>query len=353
MDIEKIAEKLQLQLVSKTGKENIYICPFCSTSHKAYPKLYINRIKGVFICHHCHLEGSVTDLWAKRCGVDTKTAYKQMLELVPQSIQKQEIIEPPEPEINPEHRNKVYSALFNMLSLNQKHYSDLIRRGLSDNEAYKRFKSLPEDAKTRWKICREWHQKYNLNGVPGFIEKESKKGTKYWDCVRSGMLIPIANRYGMITGFQIRNDFEPKYTWFSFTGQLKSSALEIPGKGIPWIIEGTLKAYITHAFLGVPCIGIAGTNTWKKIPLDGVRGGRIVIAYDNEDNGYTLDARNKLVGWLEGQGITPIIAGWNRKLGKGIDDACLSLQQQGITPTPGYFMPALIGGNYEDQKKYA
>jgi transcription elongation factor Elf1 len=86
IDLDRYAQCLQLQQVKTTGRETIFICPFCSTNRKAYPKLYINAIKGVFICHHCHLEGSITDLWAIRCGVDTKTAYKQMLDLVPLTV---------------------------------------------------------------------------------------------------------------------------------------------------------------------------------------------------------------------------------------------------------------------------
>ena len=82
-DLEKYAQCLRLQTVRTAGQETIYICPFCTTDRKAYPKLYINPKKGVFFCHHCHLEGSITDLWAMRCGVDTKTAYKQMCDLVP------------------------------------------------------------------------------------------------------------------------------------------------------------------------------------------------------------------------------------------------------------------------------
>lgn len=91
----------------------------------------------------------------------------------------------------------------------------------------------------------------------------------------------------------------------------------------------------------MPCIGIPGTNTWGTIPLDVVTGGRIIIAYDMEDNPYTRESRDKLVAYLANKGYEPIIAGWNRNLGKGIDDACLSLFKSGITPTPEFFLPGI------------
>lgn len=338
-DLEKYAQCLRLQTVKAAGQETIYICPFCTTDRKAYPKLYINPKKGVFICHHCHLEGSVTDLWAMRCGVDTKTAFKQMCDLVPYTELDRR---PEEPVIvrDTEKLHAVYTDFLRHLNLNPEHREDLLRRGLPEYEL-RHFKSLPNEAKTRWNICKMLNKRYGLADVPGFQEKTSRKGNKYWDCIPSGMLIPVINIKGKITGLQIRNQTEPKYTWFSTAGQLKASALVIPGKGTPWIIEGILKTYVTRHFLKVPCIGIPGTNTWGTIPLDVVTGGRIVIAYDMEDNPHTREARDKLVAFLANKGFEPIIAGWNRNLGKGIDDACLSLFKSGITPTPEFFLPGI------------
>jgi hypothetical protein len=186
------------------------------------------------------------------------------------------------------------------------------------------------------------NKKYGLADVPGFIEKTSRKGKKYWDCIPSGMLIPVVNIKGRIIGLQVRNQTEPKYTWFSYEGQLKATALVIPGKGIPWIIEGILKTYVARYFLKIPCIGIPGTNAWGTIPLDVITGGRIVIAYDMEDNPHTKEARDKLVAFLIDKGFEPIVAGWNKNLGKGIDDTCLTLSKSGITPTPEYFLPGIV-----------
>ncbi len=339
-DIDRYAQYLRLQHVKTTGHERIYICPFCSNDRKAYPKLYINPVKGVFICHHCHLEGSVTDLWALRCGVDTKTAYKQMLELVPFTGVQDQYYEPPAIVHDEYKLHAVYTEFMKNLTLNTEHREDLLRRGLPEHE-HRYFKSLPEDPKTRWSICKMLNKKYGLKDVPGFQERTSRKGHKYWDCISSGMLIPVVNIRGKITGLQVRNKTEPKYTWFSFEGQTKASSLVIPGRGVPWIIEGILKTYVARYFLKVPCIGIPGTNTWKTIPLDVITGGRVIVAYDMEDNPYTLEARDKLVSYLKDKGFEPIIAGWNRNLGKGIDDACLTLYKQGITPTPEMFLPGI------------
>ncbi len=337
-DLEKIAQSLDLQQISTAGKEVIFICPFCATERKAYPKLYVNISKGVFCCHHCHLEGSITDLWAIRCGVDTKTAYKQMLDLVPFS--NNIIRDEPVFVRNTEKLNAVYREFLAHLTLNPEHRQDLIRRGLPESKHHY-FKSLPE-AKVRWNICRMLNKKYGLADVPGFRERTSRKGKPYWDCIPSGMLIPVVDAYGKISGLQVRNQTEPKYTWFSYPGQTKASAIIIPGQGTPWIIEGILKTYMVKHFLQVPCIGIPGTNTWKTIPLDIIRGGRIVIAYDMEDNPHTIEARDKLAAHLKQQGFEPVIAGWNKSLGKGIDDVCLTLLKSGTTPTPEFFLPGIV-----------
>lgn len=337
-DLEKIAQCLNLQQVSTAGQETIFICPFCTTQRKAYPKLYVNSHKGVFCCHHCHLEGSITDLWATRCGVDTKTAYKQMLDLIPFNDTQED-----EPVVvrNTEKLHVVYKDFMRHLTLSPEHRDDLSRRGLPEHKHYF-FKSLPEEAKTRWNICKMLHRKYDLSDVPGFQQKTSRKGNLYWDCLSPGMLIPAITPDGKISGLQIRNKTEPKYTWFSTAGQLKASATVIPGRGTPWIIEGILKTYVAQHFLKVPCIGIPGTNTWRTVPLDIIRGGRVIIAYDMEDNPHTRETRDRLAEFLLENGYEPVIAGWNRNLGKGLDDACLTLLKSGTTPTPEYFLPGIV-----------
>jgi len=334
--ILEVAEYLELELVRKTGEEYIFVCPFCS-GQKKRPKLYINEAKGVFICHHCHLEGSITDLWAMRCGVDTKTAYKQMINSVTCDIRPVEREEKPRDE---EKLHAVYSDFIKMLTLGPLHRHDLLRRGLPESKL-RQFRSLPEDSKTRWEICRVLDRKYGLEDVPGFQQKISQKGTPYWDCLRSGMLIPVRNVKGWITGFQVRTGGEPKYIWFAYSGQTKAQCHIIPGQGVPWIIEGVLKAYMAHHFLSVPCIGIPGTNTWKTIPVDLIRGGKIVVAYDMEVNEHTVRTRDELVKHLEDQGLEVIIAGWSKSLGKGIDDACLALQKRGAKLSSNLFLPGI------------
>lgn len=335
--IVSIAEHLQLELVRRAGEEYIFICPFCS-GQKKYPKLYVNGIKGVFICHHCHLEGSVTELWAMRCGVDTKTAYKQMVNSIPCEVKPIDLpLEKPRDE---EKLHAVYSDFMKMLTLGPLHRHDLIRRGLPESK-FGEFRSLPEDPKTRWNICRVLDKKYGLDDVPGFQQKTSQKGKPYWDCLRSGMLIPTRNVKGRITGFQVRTGGDPKYIWFAYSGQTKAQCHIIPGKGVPWIIEGVLKSYVAHHFLNIPCIGIPGTNTWRTVPVDLIRGGEIVVAYDMEMNEYTHKARDELIKHLEGQGFKVTVAGWNKNLGKGIDDACLTLVKRGIKPSPDLFLPGI------------
>lgn len=337
-DIYRIAQVLQLKHIGKRGDEHLFICPFCSTQ-KEYPKLYVNSKKGTYYCQHCHSQGSITELWAWRCGVDTKEAYKQMLYYAPGQIVEQKPQEPPPPQ-NKNKLHDVYSEFFGFLGLDEEHREDLLRRGLPESR-FKDFKSLPTDAKTRWNICSALNKKFNLTDVPGFKQKTSQKGKLYWDCISSGMLIPVRDINNKITGFQIRTSGDPKYLWFSYAGQSKSSAHIMNGKGHPWIIEGILKTYVANYFLGVPCIGIPGTNTWRTIPFDLIRGGKIIVCYDNENNPYSAEAKENLIKCLKEKGFDVIEAGWNRTLGKGIDDACLSMYKQGQKPRPELFLPGI------------
>ncbi len=338
-DILDIADRLHLQLHRRAGAEYIFICPFCS-SDTEYPKLYVNPTKGTFICHHCHKSGSVTDLWAALTGLTTKEAYKQMINGVNGDI----TYEPDVPEpinLDYEKIHLVYSDFLKMLELKPEHRQNLLARGLPQSHLYP-FKSLPEVPQERWKICRILNKNYGLENIPGFINRISQKGDRYWDC-RSGpgFLIPTRNEKNIITGLQIRTNQKPKYIWFSFSGQAKATAHIFPGNGDPWIIEGILKTYVLRYFMKIPCIGIPGTNAWGSIPMDILRGGRIIVAYDMEANLYTLEARDRLVDFLIDNGYEVVVASWPKTLGKGIDDACLSIYKKGRTPTPEMFLPGI------------
>ncbi|MDD4804458.1 MAG: DUF3854 domain-containing protein [Candidatus Pacebacteria bacterium] len=340
LDTQRIAQVLQLKITSKRGDEYIFVCPFCSIQ-KEYPKLYYNEKKGTFYCHHCHKQGSITDLWAMRCNVSTKEAYKQMLYYSPDGIAPQgnQVVEEP-PKIDYIKLHNVYSEFLTHLVLSDEHSKDLSRRGLPFSQFYQ-FRSLPEDCRERWNICSILNRKYSLVDVPGFRLRTSRKGKSYWDCINSGMLIPVRNLGNKILGFQIRTNSEPKYLWFAFSGQTKAHAHITNGYGCPWIIEGVLKSYIANYFLKVPCIGIPGTNAWKTVPFEMIRGGKVVVCYDNEENPYSAEAKNRLIKRLKGEGIEVIEAGWNRTLGKGIDDACLTLVNQGKKLRPELFLPGL------------
>jgi len=342
INVEAVVQTLQLKLFRNNGNEQIFICPFCS-HEKEWPKLYLNVQKMAFICHHCHTSGSITDLWAMLTNTDTKTAYKQMLNLESVTIPQRkpmEIAQRKKPQASVEKLHQVYSEFLNKLSLSKEHREDLVRRGLPAGYI-NYFRSLPEEKHTRWRICSNLAKKYNLDDVPGFIKKVSRLNKPYWDCINSGMLVPVRNIKGKITSCQVRTGGNPKYIFFSYAGQLKSSAHIIPGEGTPWIIEGILKSYVVHSFLKVPCIGIPGTNTYKTIPTGLLRGGRVVLAYDIEENPYTAEAKRKAIQFLEENGLKVICASWNPDLGKGIDDACLTLKNQGIKLTPEIFIPGI------------
>src|SRR5262249_7291491 len=99
-----------------------------------------------------------------------------------------------------EKPDSIYKALFKLLDLTLEHRKHLNgHRGLTDRDIEKLgYKSLPF---RKLDLCHNLIKAgHSLEGVPGFW-----KNGKNWDLTgKSGLLIPIRNRAGAITGAKIR-----------------------------------------------------------------------------------------------------------------------------------------------------
>lgn len=252
-NITDVARTLGLRYIGagKNG-EQIYRCPFCGDSRKHPYKghLYLNPRSGKYWCARCWTGGYAVGLYARVMGVDNKTAYKELLKHKNVSSAVLDIPEAEEEVIEDvPYRDRVYREFLSLLTLHGRHKSDLLRRGLSEEAISKNgYKSLPDDPRSRWTVCRALSKKYDLSGVPGFYQKKSKKGKTYWDCTPGpGYLIPVRDVEGQIQGFQIRCDNPGQLTVYA-PGKIKIAAR--------YIDTETGEATTCTTEVVVPCEGL-------------------------------------------------------------------------------------------------
>lgn len=172
-----------------------------------------------------------------------------------------------------EKLNKVYSAMLELFTLEEKHRSDLLKRGLSyqaiEANNYKSTPSLFDASQ----IADELSHKFDLYGLPGFF---LSYGTWRMVSVREGFFVPIRNTQGQIHGLQIRLDNpingKQKYCWFSsgnfYKGASSSSPVHfskpdsIHKHNEVLITEGALKADIISYLTNAPVIAFAGVSNF-------------------------------------------------------------------------------------------
>lgn len=437
-DIVELAQKMGITILKQLHDGQVLArCPFCGDSQKQHHgHLYLKPETGEYMCHRCGVSGYAIGLYARLRGLDTKTAYKELITgaLGPLNVRTQDMPKISQNITPVEVRDQVYRALMKHLPLYQRHKQDLISRGLPEDMVIKGYRSLPDDPKTRWSVCRKLiNDGFPLEGIPGFYRRTSRKNNEeYWDMVEGpGYLIPVKDTEGRITGMQIRRDppglltvygqgtvkvkavyadesgektftceiqsvlipkrggtgqgiiapYEvgtgqtqlkllidgknvtkdadwyvsgpavigpgKKYVWFSTPGRPGGAGIQAqphvtrPGKtGKVWITEGPLKADVAAHLLSKPFIGVPGINAWEPVKdiaaAMGVK--EVVSAYDNEDNPYTHQNEIALAEYLNQAGIKVTMARWDRELGKGIDDALITLKKRHQVITESTFL---------------
>ncbi len=194
--------------------------------------------------------GYSVGLYARIRGIDTKKAYKELLEKECFSLNKSRI------EISPINlladikiRDEIYRSFLSMLRLENKHKRYLNSIGFLDssidNELYR---SVPKSYIKRRLISYNMSKKYTLCGIPGLYQEED---FKWYFSRTNGFFIPIYDKNGYIEGLSIHLDKPFKNTsdiWFSSNSKINGTAAR------NWIMrnnitEDTTSVLLTDNFL--------------------------------------------------------------------------------------------------------
>lgn len=255
-------------------------CPFCGGKKK----MNLNLRKDVFGCNRCGEKGGMLALYGKMFGVDGQTAYREITDKLGDTWKtKQPCIEvenrkqerEQERTVSDRIKDQAYTALLSMLPLSDTHKRKLLGRGLTETQIEQNgYRSTPVFGfrKITEKILESGH---TVEGVPGFHEDSEGRWTVHFGQKASGILIPIRNTQGLITGMQIRLDrpYEGrKYVWLSSVnfpkGASSGSPVHLAGKagdGVVYVTEGALKGDIAHAVSGKTFVCVPGVNQYVNL----------------------------------------------------------------------------------------
>ncbi|MEW6425508.1 MAG: AAA family ATPase [Bacillota bacterium] len=268
--------------------------------------------------------------------------------------------------------HKVYTELLKNLELSAKHREDLLRRGLTQ-EAIEanRYRTLPLRGRSGLtKILVDVYGQDVIASVPGFYLNNSNE-KPYWSIAGSpGILIPIRNFQGQITGLKIRLD-EPddtgKYKWLSSKGHGgpgPANSVHVPkfsgDTSTVRVTEGELKADVTTVLSGTLTISIPGVSCWRQAtPVLKKLGARtVLVAFDADagTNSHVARALKCTIQELAREGFQVLLEKWDIRDGKGIDDLLAAGKKPSVikplksaTKTPlGISATELICKNFPD-----
>ena len=317
-------------------------CPVCGNK-----SLRINFQKNIYNCPACEeVHGGILDFWALQRGI-TESDKKERYRLVSKDIRdtfhterpvQRKVVQPivmPEEELaSTEERHNAYSLILDSLDLKGVHQSDLIHRGLSNEEIKALCLKTAPKSQMRM-VLKKIGEKTSLSGIPGIYRDE--EGFKA--VTAQGFLIPQKDIIGNIQGCQIRMDevTEGKYRSYSSAnypnGTKSSNFVHVASpdyKNLDLskviITEGPLKADIINHYVGGTVIAVPGVNSLSRLPevlreLSKRGVSRIAIAYDMDytTNKFVLRGLDKLKSMisLEGMKYTQLV--WDKAF-KGYDD---------------------------------
>lgn len=359
--MDDVLNLLRLHVVKQHGNElNVY-CPKCDI-HKTRGEghLYINVHKNTFFCHKCGVGGNALQLYAWLCNMDTKEAYKELVqELTKGTKRVRKAVAEPTVTYNitvksnnlapVEQRDLVYREFLNLLNLSDEHREHLLGRGLTDTFVkFKMYKSLNiKDEKTRKEICKKLIEKGSpLDGVPGFF----KHSDGSYDFVNyNGFAIPVRDLSGRIQGLHIRlvntNNENGKYRWFSSanisTGTGAKNFVHVVGTFNEekyrrvFIIEGALKADICsylmdgELFIALPGVNNSHDEAVQIVKQLGLKN-EVFIVFDNDiiEKKEVQEAYERLKKKFKNEGITAMRLAFNLNY-KGYDDYLIAAKIKG------------------------
>lgn len=292
-------------------------CPFCGDT-RGKCNLCVQKdgeVKNVYHCYHCGAAGNMLTLYADltgMCGYDRyRRAYHEIKERLSlghasggMRIEKHTYRKKPaRPDdqpasVKPGYLDQVYQEMLSMLELRTEHREDLLRRGLSQEEAMRMeadgYRST--DAGKSQQIARALLGKgYSLKGVPGFYRNYQGDWEAAFYPSNRGYLCPVKSVDGKIKGFQIRLDHpykKRKYLWFTSSGMDGGTSSKSPAglsgsirDNTVRVTEGILKAEIAAQKTGLAYIGIPGVSNYKGLyqVLEQLKGQGLELVYECYD----------------------------------------------------------------------
>lgn len=241
-----------------------------------------------------------------------------------------------------------YRALLARLQLADRHREQLYHRGLSGSDVDRaEYRSLPTGCRARFvKPLQDLFASELLMTVPGIIARDGAKGRYLTLAGAPGLLIPVRSAARHVVGLVVRPD-DPgeggKYRWVSSSKDGGRDGLPSPGwrvhvpagmvpRSRVVLVEGILKADVCAALApGRSIIGLPGCRVTDEAidTLRQLETTEALLAMDTDAaaNLQVADAlidglhRIKTAGFIEG------LVRWDPALGKGLDDALLSMRR--------------------------
>lgn len=383
--IVDIVNLLQLRVRRKQANSVYVDCPFCGDRRG---RMNVNFVKNVWRCNHCGEYGGMLALYAKFNHISNSEAYWEIGELLCEgfdhpektsqpkctaAIQQQTRDGSPFPGnhpvlsqmelplaeqsemASPQEIHQTLSLLMQLLPLQPAHRNHLRspKRGLSDEQIDRLgLKSTPPPFLCRSITERLIKQGCKVEGVPGFYEDKYGHWTMNFYQKNAGILIPAVGFDGRLKGLQIlldvpikQKDDPPdkpgaKYIWFSSASKNKgvTSGTPIhlvgdPSARVVYVIEGLLKADISHCLTGRTFAALAGANNTAPLePLfaflaqNGTE--EIIEAHDMDkyNNQAVMSGASKIYLTARKYGMNCRRLTWNPNY-KGFDDWQLALRR--------------------------
>ncbi len=235
----------------------------------------MNTINNKYCCSRCGIGGFSIGLYAKMRHIDTKKAYKELLERECFSIEKSNITISPINLISDiEERDKTYRSFLEMLKLDAKHKKYLQEHGfLNSTIENQMYRTIPKNYIKRRLICKCLKSHYNLEGIPGFYQEEDFA----WNfSYAKGFFIPVFDEMNRIQALSINLDNpynEMENIWFSSNSRINGTGTK------NWISKSNINVNTKTVFLTDSILLSNLIRDSLKLP---------VIAFSNINNSYQI-----------------------------------------------------------------
>ena len=206
-------------------KEKLYVRFVGYNKLTKIPTMSLNIETNKYCCSRCGNGGYSVGLYAKIKGIDTKKAYKELLERECYSLDKSKIeISPINIVADIKRRDEVYREFLRMLRLDRVHKNYLKGLGLLDGTISENlYRTIPKKDIERRLICKALSKVYDLAGIPGFYQEPDFKWTF---SKTNGFFVPVFDENGYIQALSIHLDKQFNGTsdiWFSSSGKINGT----------------------------------------------------------------------------------------------------------------------------------